>query len=183
MCNLASRHVPVEILCPFGKMEPETTLHDLWVCRDLKSLRSDLNLFELPFDQANIHLLDFLFLCRSLLYQNKFESFLAEFQQVKKVVSAHRPLVVVRWSPPRQGYFKVNTNAAMAPDVASVGLGIVIRDSSDLLVAAGTMRVRGHFSAHSLTKLAVKANGELVWLEDVSPSIAPLISEDASLLV
>ncbi|KAL5802652.1 hypothetical protein ACOSQ4_030957 [Xanthoceras sorbifolium] len=90
------------------------------------------------------------------------QSFLAEFQQVKKVVSAHRPLVVVRWSPPRQGYFKVNTNAAMAPDVASVGLGIVIRDSSDLLVAAGTMRVRGHFSGLWLFQ-------KLVWLQMLLP--------------
>ncbi|KAL5760864.1 hypothetical protein ACOSP7_019369 [Xanthoceras sorbifolium] len=33
--------------------------------------------------------------------------------------------------------------------------------------------------AHSLAKLALKASGDLFWMEDIPSSIAPLVSKDA----
>ncbi|KAH7544088.1 hypothetical protein JRO89_XS15G0102800 [Xanthoceras sorbifolium] len=47
----------------------------------------------------------------------------------KEVVDAIPRKVVVRWSTPRPGWFKLNKDAALANDGSTVGLGLVIRDS------------------------------------------------------
>ncbi|KAH9723192.1 reverse transcriptase domain-containing protein [Citrus sinensis] len=71
----------------------------------------------------------------------KAESVLSAFQRVRKPQQAHISISLKEkqqaWLPPPQNVFKVNVDAALNSKNLSAGVGAVIRDSNEKIVAAG----------------------------------------------
>ncbi|KAK2654334.1 hypothetical protein Ddye_014190 [Dipteronia dyeriana] len=72
-----------------------------------------------------------------------------EFERSQKLLSTNPPLqshaVSVCWSPPPMGSLKLNSNAAVKPEVAFIGVGAIIRDELGGLVAALAKPLLGSF--------------------------------------
>ncbi|KAK7859521.1 hypothetical protein CFP56_005977 [Quercus suber] len=59
----------------------------------------------------------------------------------------HRPWVngqreEIKWKPPGAGLFKINFDGVVFEELALAGLGVVIRDSSGLIIAALSQKIR-----------------------------------------
>lgn len=65
-----------------------------------------------------------------------------EFHDVQKQFPRSVPSEVVKWSPPVEGLYKVNFDRAIFEDQAFAGLGVVIRDSTSLIICALSQKIR-----------------------------------------
>ena len=60
------------------------------------------------------------------------------------------------WLPPLPSVYKVNFDGATFPDIASVGLGVVVRDSEGLVIAALSERLHLPPTVAALEALACR---------------------------
>lgn len=74
----------------------------------------------------------------------------------------------IAWSPPRVGWLKCNTDAAVFADERRVGLGSVIRDESGKFVAALCCNIRGNYSPRDAEVLSIRE--ALSWLKSMKLS-------------
>ncbi|KAH7544087.1 hypothetical protein JRO89_XS15G0102700 [Xanthoceras sorbifolium] len=72
-------------------------------------------------------------------------------------------------SAPKLGWFKLNTDAALANDGSTVGLGLVIRDSEGCVLAAGAVRVGAKLSVLEVEALVVLRGVEMALEFDITP--------------
>ncbi|KAK0599376.1 hypothetical protein LWI29_004739 [Acer saccharum] len=62
---------------------------------------------------------------------------------------------LAKWKPPGRGVWKINSDAATCHSLRKIGLGIVIRDSSGSVKAAGSFKEQAMFSALAAEAMAV----------------------------
>lgn len=74
----------------------------------------------------------------------------------------------IAWSPPRVGWLKCNTDAAVFTDEGRVGLGSVIRDESGKFVAALCCNIRGNYSPRDAEVLSIHKLS--LWLKSMKLS-------------
>ncbi|XP_050289981.1 uncharacterized protein LOC126728155 [Quercus robur] len=69
--------------------------------------------------------------------------FLREFIDIQKH-PLHRPVPkeVIKWSPPDESVYKINFNGAVFEEQGSAGLGVVVRDSTGLVISALSQKIR-----------------------------------------
>ena len=68
---------------------------------------------------------------------------LQEFHDVQKQLPRNKiQRGETRWKPPNPGIYKINFDGAIFEDSALAGLGVVIRDSAGLIIAAFGQKIR-----------------------------------------
>ena len=72
----------------------------------------------------------------------------------------------LRWKPPNSGLYKINFNGALFLDQGCAGLGVVIRDSDGLIIAALSQKVRLPGSVDMVEALA--ASRAINFLKELS---------------
>ncbi|KAL5822389.1 hypothetical protein ACOSQ3_020301 [Xanthoceras sorbifolium] len=127
----------------------ESPIHACWGCPRLHSVRkSRPSLAALPADFHGSSS-DFLALCKASLVTTEFEVFYIilwrawfvcncfEYRTAIAfpVAAVIRAVVPPRWEAPSQGWFKINSDAAIDPVNKCVSFGVVIRDSFGRVVA------------------------------------------------
>ncbi|KAK0579572.1 hypothetical protein LWI29_028113 [Acer saccharum] len=53
---------------------------------------------------------------------------------------------VIKWQPPREGFYKVNTYAALNVSWQRVGVGLVVRDANKDVMAASAQRLEATYT-------------------------------------
>ena len=76
------------------------------------------------------------------------------------------PWVEARWKPPSAGLFKINFDGAVFMDRSLVGLGIVIRDESGLIIVALSQKIPLPSSMELVEALA--ARRALIFAQEIS---------------
>jgi ribonuclease HI len=114
-----------------------------------------------------------------------------------------QPALAVRWIPSRKHRYKVNYDGAVFKETNAAGIGVIVRDSSGLVMASLSQKVRFPHSVPSIEAWAVKRSIQFVLeigltdakfegdsqtivaaLNDPKPSLAPfgLLITDAKVL-
>lgn len=87
-------------------------------------------------------------------------SFLKEFRSVKAVNAIERPTndrqVDTRWSRPRPGSLKLNTDAAIKPGRGFVGLGGVIRNEHGQVLATWALKCEASWDVNTAELMSIK---------------------------
>ncbi|KAH9734279.1 putative reverse transcriptase/RNA-dependent DNA polymerase [Citrus sinensis] len=92
----------------------------------------------------------------------------AKSSVISNQVSSDPCVGAVAWSPPRVGWLKCNTDAAVFANEGRVGLGSVIRDESGKFVAALCCNIRGNYSPRDAEVLSIRE--ALSWLKSMKLS-------------
>ncbi|OVA19644.1 Ribonuclease H domain [Macleaya cordata] len=67
--------------------------------------------------------------------------------------SPQNQTILSYWSPPRSGWFKINTDGAWDPNTSKGGVGLVTRDSFGLFLSAAAM----HINTYSAEEAEIRA--------------------------
>ncbi|XP_021593121.1 uncharacterized protein LOC110600563 [Manihot esculenta] len=134
-----SRRVPVDSMCPLCHEAPETVLHILVQCPFARSCWLSSLLGWPAFSAASLReWFSLAFLTASaenasLILMISMEGDCSDSTSCTNVVSA-----LTVWSPPPQGWIKVNIDASLNSQRNSIGFGCVVRDANGRFMAAKT---------------------------------------------
>ncbi|KAK0598868.1 hypothetical protein LWI29_000188 [Acer saccharum] len=112
----------------------------------LQEAKSRLELYQLPVQRNRlVHDLESNASDDMVLWAS---NFLDEWQAALHKVP-HNPKskeALAKWKPPDRGFWKINSNAATCYSSSKIGLGIIIRDNSGLVTAAGSFKMQAVYS-------------------------------------
>uniref|UniRef100_A0A2N9HZK5 Reverse transcriptase domain-containing protein n=1 Tax=Fagus sylvatica TaxID=28930 RepID=A0A2N9HZK5_FAGSY len=193
--NLQKRQIPVGTTCEICGEKDEDAIHALWSCKHLQSVWSNERRNKLRLNQEVDSI-------NHVGLQAK--SYLEEYMRENEPSNPKpQPALAVRWIPSRKHRYKVNYDGAVFKETNAAGIGVIVRDSSGLVMASLSQKVRFPHSVPSIEAWAVKRSIQFVLeigltdakfegdsqtivaaLNDPKPSLAPfgLLITDAKVL-
>ncbi|KAK3210746.1 hypothetical protein Dsin_015452 [Dipteronia sinensis] len=163
MANLRKRGMSVVGKCPMCNKEDETTLHALWECHKWKYARLEWlpRLFcviswRIWFLRNSYVHNDSKISCFDVIWWSR--NFVAECQSL---VSVKEPNLMVAngiaacWRPPMVGSYKINCSAVTKVGNRRVGIGILIRNDSGLVMTSCSQVIEASFDGQVAGIMAV----------------------------
>ena len=95
--------------------------------------------------------------------KNAAQLFNAFCQEETPSVDATRMQRNLNWQPPPENWYKVNVDAAISTDLNITGLGVVVRDSSGMFMAARALKIEGCLDPHRAELLAAREGIIFAW--------------------
>ena len=118
----------------------------------------------------------------SSLASNFLQEFLAA--QEEEAQPVHLPIIHHQWRPPKQGYFKINFDAAVFKPLNLAGIGVVIRDWRGEATAAlaSTVADLEVLACRRAVMFAAEKDLQNVIFEGDSASVINAISQESPVL-
>uniref|UniRef100_A0A2N9HZ83 RNase H type-1 domain-containing protein n=1 Tax=Fagus sylvatica TaxID=28930 RepID=A0A2N9HZ83_FAGSY len=201
--NLHKRRIPVDPTCELCGECNEDAIHALWSCNQLQIVWEKESWLQSIRSTPFVDFADLLTKEVDPINQvgPKAKCYLEEYLNAtdqRKPQAQSAP--VARWMPPRMLRYKVNYDGAVFKDTNEAGIGIIVRDSSGLVMASLVQKVLFPHSIPSIEAWAAKRSIQFALeiglpeaefegdsqiivsaLKDTHPSLAPfgLLIEDA----